>query len=85
MTNQRYLSLGKNAFGEEIWVCGHCGKPANHVTEEKDKNKDEVAYSLICPDGNLTLGQWKDLATKNAELAAYKQRLIRFSEDITQA
>ena len=82
MIDERFLNLGKGDSGD-IWICGHCGKPADHVRGAQDK--DDLAYTLMCPDKALKLGEWPDPQTKSSELAAYKHRLILASEDLTQA
>jgi hypothetical protein len=83
MIDERFLCLGRDASGDTIWICGHCAKPADDVNQAE--NKDDLAYTLMCPSGSVKLGEWTDLETKNSELAEYKRRLINFSEDITQA
>ncbi|MBV9625110.1 MAG: hypothetical protein JOZ14_14145 [Acidobacteria bacterium] len=82
MIDERFLNLGKNDSGD-IWMCGHCDKPAEHVRGSQDK--EDLAYTLMCPAKALKLGEWPDLETKSSELAAYKHRLILASEDLTQA
>lgn len=69
----KQLTLGKDASGDEIWVCGHCGRPADDAQSAEDK--DQLVYMLMCPDGKLTLGGWATLEEKNAQLKAYKDKL----------
>ena len=71
MIDERNLKLGKNTSGDEVWICGHCGQPADEA--KGAQNKDDLAYMLMCPHGKVTLGEWPDVETKNAELGAYKQ------------
>ena len=75
MINEDALRIGKSKSGDEIWICGHCQQPADHG--HGAQNRDEAAYLLMCPAGEITLGEWGDPETKNTELRAYKQSLIR--------
>jgi hypothetical protein len=73
MINHEQLKIGKNAFGDELWVCGHCGKPADHA--KGAQNREQLVYMLMCPEGKVTLGEWTTLEEKNAELKAHGDRL----------
>lgn len=73
MINGKLLQIGKNASGDEVWICGHCVQPADEA--HGAQNKDDLAYMLMCPARKVTLGEWEDLETRHAQLLAHKQRL----------
>jgi hypothetical protein len=73
MINTKELKLSTTASGEEIWVCGHCGKPAQEA--ETIDGKGHTSYTLMCPLGRITLGEWPSLEEKELQLAAYTQAL----------
>jgi len=56
-----------------MWVCGHCGEQANEA--ETIDEVGHLTYSLMCPLGRITLGEWPTLEEKNLQLAAYTQAL----------
>jgi hypothetical protein len=62
------LKLGKDASGDEVRVCGHCGRPVDDAHGAQDK--DHLVYMLMCPGGSITLGEWATLEEKNAQLKA---------------
>jgi hypothetical protein len=67
------LKLGRNAAGEQVWLCGHCNQPADHGTGATDT--DQLVYMLVCPTGKVTLGEWLTLEEKQNQLAAYREAL----------
>lgn len=68
------LRLGRNDFGDEVWICGHCGQPADEAKGLANK-PDDLVYLLMCPLGKVKLGEWVTLEEKSAELRAHKNRL----------
>jgi hypothetical protein len=74
MIDYQQLNLGKNASGDEVWICGHCGQPANEAKGLANK-PDDLVYLLMCPFGKVRLGEWVTLEEKNADLKAHKERL----------
>ncbi len=73
MINVQQLKLGHNDSGDEVWICGHCGRPADEA--KGAANKADLVYMLMCPLGKVTLGEWVALEEKSAELKAHKNRL----------
>jgi hypothetical protein len=73
MIHDKHLKLGKNASGDEIWICAHCGKQADPARSAQDK--DHPMHLLMCPSETVPLGEWATLEEKNAELTAYKAKL----------
>ncbi len=73
MINTKELRLSKNASGDEMWVCGHCGRHADEA--ETIDEKGHTTYTLMCPLGRITLGEWPSLEEKELQLAAYTQVL----------
>lgn len=74
MIDVKQLKLGKNESGDEVWICGHCGQPADDAKGAANK-PDDLVYLLKCPFGKVTLGEWITLEEKSAELKAHKNRL----------
>ena len=74
MIDEKQLKLGKNAAGDKVWVCGHCNKPADEA--QGAQNRDQLVHMLMCPDGKITLGEWSTVEEKNAELRAYRDKLM---------
>jgi len=60
MIDIQHLKLDKNKAGDETWICGHCGQPANEAKGMPNK-PDDLVYMMICPLGKLTLGEWVTL------------------------
>jgi hypothetical protein len=73
MINTEELKLSKNASGDEMWVCRHCGQQADEAVTIDEKG--HTTYSLICPLRRITLGEWPSLEEKQLQLAAYTQAL----------
>jgi hypothetical protein len=73
MINTKHLRLSKRASGDEMWVCGHCGQQVNEA--ETIDEVGHLTYSLMCPLGRITLGEWPTLEEKQLQLAAYTQAL----------
>jgi len=73
--NTKQLKLSKSASGDEMWVCDHCGKQAEDA-QTKDE-KGHTTYTLMCPLGSITLGEWPSLEEKQLQLAAYAQALTK--------
>jgi hypothetical protein len=71
MINTKYLKLGNNASGEEIWACGQQADEAETVDV-----KGHSVHMLMCPLGKITLGEWPSLEEKTLQLAAFKQPSI---------
>jgi hypothetical protein len=68
----KQLKLAKNDAGDERWVCGHCGRPAD---SGESVHNDHIVLILMCPSGQVTLGEWATMEEKNLQLADYKKRL----------
>ena len=79
MIDKKYLKTGKDASGEDIWVCEHCHKPADHA-QGAQNNPDQLVHMLMCPAGKITLGEWATLKEKKAQLAAYMAELKKQQE-----
>lgn len=73
MINSKELKLGTNASGDEIWVCGHCGVQADDA--QMLDAEGNSAYTLMCPTGRITLGEWPTLEEKILQLTAYKKAI----------
>jgi hypothetical protein len=73
MINTKHLKLSKGVSGEEIWVCGHCGRQANEA--ETIDEVGHLTFSLMCPLGRITLGEWPSLEENELQLAAYTHAL----------
>jgi hypothetical protein len=74
MIYAEHLGLGQDASGETVWFCRHCNQPADHA-EGLQGNPDQLVYMLMCPRGEVTLGEWATLEEKEAQLAAYLAKL----------
>jgi len=73
MINTKHLKLSRDASGDEMWICGHCGQQANEA--EIIDEKGHLTYSLKCPLGRIALGEWPTLEEKKLQLTAYTQAL----------
>ena len=73
MINTKELKLGTDATGEEIWICGHCGGEADDA--QILDAQGHSAYTLMCPTGKTTLGEWLTLEEKALQLTAYKKAI----------
>lgn len=73
MINEEQLGIGEGASGEGVWICVHCGKPADHSYGAQEK--DQLLHLLMCPQGKVTLGEWMTLEDKKAELKAFAAKL----------
>ena len=73
MINTKQLTLSKSESSDEVWVCDHCGKRAEEA--ETIDEKGHTTYTLMCPLGGLTLGEWPSLEEKELQLAIYRQVL----------
>ena len=74
MINKEHLKFDVDISGETIWVCGHCGQPAD-LANGVQNNPDQLVLMLMCPYGKVTLGEWATEEEKNVQLAAYGREL----------
>jgi hypothetical protein len=74
MINKERLKLDADTSGETIWVCSHCGQPADHANGVQN-NPDQLVLMLMCPSGKVTLGEWATEEEKTVQLAAYAREL----------
>jgi hypothetical protein len=76
LINIEHLTITKNAFGEEIWSCTHCGRPADSAKGIQN-NPDQTALLLVCPSSGTVLGEWATADEKKIELTEYLSKLKR--------
>lgn len=75
MIDKEHLKLDTGISGDEIiWVCAHCGQPADHANGVQN-NPDQLVLLLMCPSGKVTLGEWATEEEKTFQLAAYAREL----------
>jgi hypothetical protein len=70
MIDAQNLRLGRNGAGEPVWLCRHCNQPADHGKGGAEKN--QMVYVLMCPAGQVALGEWATPQEKQDELATYR-------------
>lgn len=74
MINKEHLRVEADTSGETVWICGHCGQPADHAKGVQN-NPDQLVLMLMCPSGKVTLGEWATEEEKTVQLAAYAREL----------
>jgi len=65
----------KTVEGQVLFFCKKCQQVAEAATGATDKA--DLVYMLICPNCQHTLGEWITQAEQDAELRAFREKVLR--------